>query len=89
MRNKNLYMRHHTKCIKYALVLLQVGLLASAFFLFFGFVAMVLYLLGELSIAEIVDYLIISTTWESVSLITFLEGLLWVTFKKTRKVVRK
>ena len=82
-------MRHRIKRVRYALVLLQIGILASAFFLFFGFVAMILYLLGELSIAEIVDYLIISTTWESVSIITFLEGLLWVAFKKTRKEVKR
>lgn len=82
-------MRHRIKRIKYALVLLQVGLLASAFFIFFGFVAMILYLLGELSIAEIMEYLIISTTWESVSLTTFFSGLLWVAFKKTRKGVKK
>lgn len=75
--------------VKYTLVLIQVGLLASAFFLFFGSVAMVLYVIGELSIPEIVDYLLISTTWESVSLVTFLQGLLWVTFKKTKKVVKR
>ncbi|MDE1770173.1 MAG: hypothetical protein KGI28_06440 [Thaumarchaeota archaeon] len=77
-------MRQKNRRIKYALVLLQVGLLASAFFLFFGLVAMTLYLIGEISIAEIVDYLLLSTTWESVSLITFLEGLIWIAFKKNR-----
>ena len=77
-------MRQQKKRIKYALVLLQVGLLASAFFLFFGLVAMTLYLIGEISIAEIVDYLLLSTTWESVGIITFFEGLIWIAFKKNR-----
>jgi hypothetical protein len=75
----------HIKRVKYALVILQVGILASAFFAFFGFVAMALYILGEISIAEIVEYLILTTSWESVSFVTVLEGLLWVAFKKNRR----
>jgi len=73
------------KFVKYALVVMQVGILASAFFFFFGWIAMVLYVLGEISIAEIVDYLLIMTSMEGFSFLVFLEGLAWVAFKKNRR----
>ncbi len=71
--------------VKYALVVIQVGILASAFFFFFGWVAMALYILGEISIAEIVDYLLLMTSMEGFSFIVFLEGLAWVVFSKKNR----
>jgi hypothetical protein len=71
--------------VKYALVVIQVGILASAFFFFFGWVAMVLYILGEISVAEIVDYLLIMSSMEGFSFIVFLEGLAWMALKKNRR----
>lgn len=71
--------------VKYALVVIQVGILASAFFFFFGWMAMVFYILGEISVAEIVDYLLIMSSMEGFSFIVFLEGLAWVALKKNRR----
>lgn len=70
-------------------MVIQVGILASAFFFFFGWLAMALYVFGEISIAEIVDYLVIMTSMEGFSFIVFLEGLSWVVLKKNRKQVKK
>jgi hypothetical protein len=71
--------------VRNALVVIQVGILASAFFFFFGWLAMVLYILGEISIAEIVDYLLLMTSMQGFSLFVFFEGLMWVVFKKSRR----
>lgn len=77
------------KSVKIALVLLQVGILASAFFFFFGWVAAILYVLGEVSVAEILDYLLVMASMEGFGFMVFLEGLAYYTFKKNRKVRKK
>lgn len=78
-------MRHLQKRIRYALVIIQIITLASAFFLFTGFIGLALFLMGEVSLVEIAEYLILATTWESISIITFLQGLLWTFFKRRIK----
>jgi len=45
----------------------------------------VLYLLGEVSFAEVLEYLEILAGSESVSIPVFLEGLFYYTFKKNRR----
>lgn len=71
--------------VKYTLVVAQVGILSILFFSFFGWIAMVLYILGEISVAEIVDYLFIMSSMEGFGFIVFLEGLAWVVLKKNRR----
>ena len=71
----------HLKRVKYALVVMQVFVIAGAFLFFWGWVAMGLFIAGELSVSEILDYILLTTTFEGVGLVTFLEGLLWVFFK--------
>jgi hypothetical protein len=78
-------MRHLHRQVRYALVIIQVLTLASAFFLLTGFIGLALFLIGEISFAEIVEYLMIATTWESISIITFLQGLVWTFFKRRMK----
>lgn len=78
-------MRYIKRHIHFVLVLLQVGLLTSAFFLLFGWVSAVLFILGEVSVAEILDYLIVMSSMEGFGLFVFFEGLAWVVLKKNRK----
>jgi len=73
-------MRH-----KEVIVVLQVVALATAFFFISGLFASVLYLLGEVSFAEVLEYLEILAGSESVSIPVFLEGLFYYTFKKNRR----
>jgi hypothetical protein len=44
-----------------------------------------LYLLGEVSFAEVLEYLEILAGSESISIPVFLEGLFYYTFKKNRR----
>lgn len=82
-------MRHLHSHVKYGLVILQVAFLATLFFSFFGFIAMVLYILGEIDLVFLVEYFIFATTWESISIITFLRGLFWIVLKRNKKEVQK
>lgn len=82
-------MRHIKRHIKFALVLLQIGLLSSAFFFLFGVSSAILFVLNEISLADILDFLLIMSSMEGFSFIVFLEGLFWVVFKKNKKQVEK
>lgn len=79
-------MRHLHRHVKYGLVVLQVAFLATLFFSFFGFVAMALYMLEKIDLIFLVEYFAFATTWESLSVITFLRGLFWIMLKRNRKV---
>ena len=70
---------------KQVIVILQVVILAIAFFIISGLFASILYLLGEVSWAEVVTYCEILAGSESVSTPIFLEGLFYYTFKKNRR----
>jgi len=74
------------KSVKFAIVLLQVAILFLCFMFFFGWVAAILYLLGEVSLVEVLDYLIIMSSIGNFGVVVFLEGLAYYTFKKNRKV---
>ena len=74
------------KSVKFALALLQVGILASAFFFFFGWIAMILYVLGEISIAEILDYLLVMASMEGFSFVVFLERSLMGCLEEEQKI---
>lgn len=74
------------KSVKFALGLLQVIILASAFFFFFGSVASILYILGEVDVAVVMDYLLLMSSMEGFGIVVFLEGLYYYTFKRGRKV---
>jgi hypothetical protein len=74
-------MRHLHKHVKYALVIIQIVVIAGAFLFFFGTIAMILFIAGEISFSEILEYLVITSGFESISVWVFLEGLLWTFFK--------
>ena len=63
----------------------QIIILTTAFFFVSGLFASILYLLGEVSFAEVLEYLEILAGSEGVSIPVFLEGLWYYTFKKNRK----
>ena len=74
------------KNVKLALVLLQVILLASAFFVLFSPVTAILFILSEISFAEVADFLALAVVSDGLGAVLFLETLAWVAFKKNRKV---
>jgi len=78
-------MRHLHRRIRYALVIIEVLTISSAFFLFTGIIGLTLFFMNEISLVEIAEYLIVATTWESISIITFLEGLMWTFLKRRTK----
>lgn len=75
----------HLRKVRYALVAIQIAILAGAFFLFFGVVAMTLYLASEINLAEVAEFMALAGTWEGVSVITFFQGLGYVFWKKHRQ----
>lgn len=73
------------KRLKTAVRILQVVILSGAFLFFFGGVASILYILGEIDVVVVVDYLLFMSNMEF-GFIVFLEGLYYYTFKHGRKV---
>jgi hypothetical protein len=61
--------------------MIQIVVIAGAFLFFFGWLSMLLFLSGEISFSEILEYLVIASGFESISVWVFLEGLIWTFFK--------
>jgi hypothetical protein len=74
--------KYLSKSTRKAIVIAEVLIIASLFFLVTSFVGLALFLLSEISLVEVSEYLMVATTWESISIITFLRGLMWVFFKR-------